>query len=573
MKKLTFADILIFTMLIMLAFAYPVTWMVFAGKSRFWGDLQLFDLNVFTLFFAAAAMLLPGRINKALGGESLAEKLPLLLALLLPLMVAIQGILYGFRWDAVLRGCFIPAAFCAGYALNTEAKKILPPALGFGGIMLLIFSIVTDHCYGFVGNWNWNYTITVLAIIPLVHFFVRGKFFIPAATAAILLFIGLMMIPFPETFPRGTLLSLVLAGAVLPLASVIPEKRSTLIWSALITAGLVAFTVLAVSLIHFNDYRIQLWSGTLDLISDYPWAGCGSWYFEDLIAEKLPELYHFCRFRAERHTHPHNELYFMMTGYGTAGVIFLISAVSAAMKQVRQKDFNSRYLLFALLVLFFHGQLDVLLGEVHTGVIFYFLLGVLCGTPGEVSGSKTSCTGGVVLLIAAAVQSVMLVYSTFHYRMAKLELKTSPETAMKHLQISCEVKPSAQNLYLAGVASFNCGDSRKAAEYWQRLHRETGFTGYVHSNGLLARSLVLQGDFAGASEYFAREASRFPLSIINTSCHLAALQACNAPESIIAQEKAKLQLLLKMRGLTPDCLPMILSDPGLDDTLPVRKVE
>lgn len=563
--------------------AYPLSWSLLAGISpHLWGDLKLFAPENMTLLFLAIAAFSTLFIQLKDKQIELYRKIPFLLAGAMIFILVIHQIVFPANFDFFLAGCFPISAFLAGAALATSWKKSFPVFAGIFAIILLVYSALTSNFIGFPGNWNWNFTLTAITIPALLSFFCRGRKNMIFSAAAIVIFISAGVIKRPEIVPKGTLLALAGASAALLLLDQVPKNRRPLIVTMVLTIGIFAF-FLFIYLFgrELNDYRIQLWRGSCRLFVEHPFAGCGQSRFEGLIPDFLPEEYHFVPFRAERHTHPHNEMLFLLTSFGITGVLFLLFAMVNALRAPDgEKNHNTKYLQWLLLVLFIHGMLDVLLGEIHTGMIFYVTLGALNALPSNDLehgiarkdsriGRLAGRISGVVLLILFCFFSARNFLGTKLCREAKLIYSSDRARALDLLYRAEKIKPTPETTYLIAVAHFRTGEMAQAAKKFAELETKFGWTGYIHSNGLTARIYAEQNLFKSAAKYFAREHRRFPFSIVNTCYELQMLRTL-APEAAKEYNNA-FEQLLRRRGIDRNFLPIIMHNQYLDDLLPVKK--
>ncbi len=547
------------------ALVHPLVWVAAVRPTAFYGDFQLFAAPVFTWLMLMAAVGCGGRINAAFREGVWRDRVPLVLAVLLLLTEVIRQ-LFGCPAE-FYPGNFIPAAYLAGVAIAPAWKKLSPIILGGAGVILVIFTALTAHNYGFFGNWNWSATLTVAALPATVALFYRGRHRLLISGAAIGLFLILITFRDAETLPRGTILALLVT---LPLAWKLTQEKPDRRY--IMAIGVPALLIILVAAAIFLggaailDYRIQLYRGTCRLIGDHWLFGCGAERYEELIGVYLPRLYHFVRFTAERHTHPHNEVLYMLISYGVLGAVFLFAALGRAAKNFAAEKSAEAYLLWVVLLLFFHGQLDVLLAEPAIGALFWVTLGAL-GTPDEVAAPtpKPAKIVAVFLALFFYIAAFRTGFATWHFRAAKL----TPTEAETRLEISLKTQVRRESLYLLAVEKFNRGDLAGAEAELKRLHRISPL-GYVHSYGLLARILAARGERGEAAFAFGVEDRRFPYSALNAYYYWIFCREIGAvPEQ---QEAAKQHLLncLKLRKLSEADLPEFILRHSEWDDLPLE---
>lgn len=534
------------------ALVYPLVWVAAWRSTPFYGDFQLFAAPVFTLLMLMAATGCGGRIVGAFRSGDWRDRSALILSGSLLALDSFRQL--AGSPEEFCPGSFVPAAYLAGVALAPAWKKLTPVILGGAGVVMVIFTAVTAHNYGFFGNWNWSATMTVAALPATVALFYRGKYFRWIAAGAVVLFLALIAWREIDTFPRGTVIALVFALALtLNLRNQPADRRYRLI-IGIVSAILVTAAILVAKSGTTLDYRIQLYRGSWQLLADHWLVGCGPGKFEELIGIYLPRLYHFVRFTAERHTHPHNEMLYLLTTYGVAGGIFCLAALGRAAKNFAVDSKKENYLLWVALLLFFHGQLDVLLAEPAIGMLFWATLGAL-GTPDEVAAPTAAPLKILALFLSLFffVAALNTGAATWLFRAAK----NSPADAEAYLEKSLRHQTRRETLYLLAVRKFNRGDLAGAEAELRKLHAIAPF-GYVHSYGILARILAARGERGEASFAFGAERRRFPYSALNAYYYLVFCKEIGAvPEQ---EEAAKNRLLfcLKYRGLSEADLPELL---------------
>ena len=570
------------TVFIAILGAYPLEWALLIGKSpRFWGDLRLFAVDNLAILFLAIMAFFPALIAKREKNLPFSARAPFLLAGVTIIIAQIQQLIYPGNLDFFLTGIFPATAFLAGAVIADKWKKTFPLLAGIFAVILLVYSAMTNNFVGFPGNWNWNFTLVAVTIPAVVSWFFKGKKLVVVSLIAIAVFIAAGVLKRPDILPRGTLLALAGAAATMLAMEKIPEKLRLKV-----IAGFFVFAIFAFILfVHvfgrdIPDYRVQLWRGSCQLFLEHPFSGCGQSRFEGLVPDFLPEEYHYVKFRAERHTHPHNEVLFMLTSFGIAGGLFLLLAMTNAIKKIGAKDFNTKYLEWVVLVLFFHGMVDVLLGEVHSGTLFWVSLGALnappltetpdSAVPGKISTANKIIRriSGALVLVCFMLLAARNLVGTALCREAKLDFRNGGRTIA--LLVNAEkIKPTPETSYLLGIEYFRTGKLALAVQKFADIESKFGWGGYVHSNGLAARTCAAQKKYEQAIVYFAREQHRFPFSIVNVYYQLKMLKAI-FPEAA-EQHMEQFDRLLKQRGIERKNLPEIMRYQYLDDLLPIKK--
>ena len=565
--------------------AYPLEWALLAGKSpRYWGDLKLAAVDNLAILFLAIMTFFPALVAHQKKDLPFSARAPFLLAGVTIIIAQIQQLIYPGNLDFFLAGAFPATAFLAGAAISNQWKKTFPLLAGIFAIVLLVYSALTNNFVGFPGNWNWNFTLVAVTIPALASWFFKGRKLVVTSIIAIAVFITAGVLKRPDILPRGTLLALAGAAAVMLLLPRIPEKLRVKVIAGVFVACIIGFILfITVFAREVPDYRIQLWRGSCQLFLEHPFAGCGQSRFEGLVPDFLPEEYHFVKFRAERHTHPHNEVLFMLTSFGIFGGLFLLTAMTNSLRNNSEKDFNTKYLQWVVIVLFLHGMVDVLLGEVHSGTLFWVSLGALNALPfadapddaPNAASKKVSTAnkivsgiGGALLLGCFMLLIVRNFVGTGLCREAKLDFRNGNKT-IELLSRAEKIKPTPECSYLLGIEFFSKSKLPQAVKKFAEIESKFGWGGYVHSNGLAARAYAAQKEYTLASHYFEREQHRFPFSIVNVYYQLKMLKTI-APEAA-EQHMAQLDHLLKQRGVNRNSLPEIMRYQYLDDLLPIKK--
>ena len=560
-------------LLIMPFFSHPLAWALPFGKIfPAWDMFQVCTPAVIALTALAAVMAEPRRIIKAWQSSKLL-KLFLIAGGLCGIAAGCQQILYGGLWENFFHALFFITLPWAGIALAPELKRLLPWWCSGLFFFLLWTTVQSPMCSGFPGNWNWNFSLLAITLVPVVLLLFRSKWRLAAAGIAVSAGIFSVFFLFPELAPRGTLAGII--GAAVALGIVMLFKRQERWQYAMI--AVLAVGILFISAVKSQESaalanaRVQLWRGSLDFALEHTLFGVGPARFESRIPSSLPPEYHLSDFPAVRHPHPHNELLNMWAGFGVAGVLYILMWAVAACRQIRRHDPVGLWILWAFLLIFIHGLFDVLIATPIAGTLFFLMLGTICG-----SGlSPSSCTlpfakrytAAVLLLLLAGFflcQNLRSSHALWRGRML-LNEKRKTEALQEFIR-SARIRPTAPALYFAGQTAFF--DFKRPAEaifWWKKIHNELRMPSFLHLNRLLGHAYDIEKKSALALYHFEKEAEDFPFSALNAGLRLGALQKSSASPQQIAAAAEIFKRAMEMRKLKQEEFPKLLRNPALDD--------
>lgn len=547
-------------------FAYPLVWAkLFRAHVPYWDMAQLFGTSALALLAAAVLLAVgPSGVRRACGASGLARWTVVAAAVLWMISLA-RDLLAGNVPDPA--EWFVFLVPLAGMVLSREILRILPLCGSSLLAVLAVFSCLFTHFTGLPGNWNWN--LSLLAVLIPAPFLCFGRLsarrmwpilLLPLAAAAVFSYFR------PELAPRGTIVGMAVALAAVWLLWKSSRRQRMIILCLGGGAGVVMFCSVwfgpADSAVRSS--RVWLWRGSAELALVNSGYGVGMSAFERHIDPHLPKEYYFSDFAAERHPHPHNELLALWSGYGVAGAVFLALLFVGCSGGFRTGSAVRVWAFWMVLVMLIHGQFDVLLDTPLAGTLFWCVAGALAGTP--VRGGRPHWIFGTAGLLVA------LFWAGLSFGAGLLErdsmfssLGGDRFAARSKLEKSLAIFPRPSARYRAGmVALFDFKDMAGAIGHLEKLT-----PGYVHSNGLLARAWALRGDRERALEYFARETSRFPMSALNAFWELEVMRTGNIPPSELARRRARLNYLLKLRGLSVERIDELIRRPALDDA-PLR---
>lgn len=559
-------------LLVMPLFAYPLAWYLPSGGIPFWDMLQGSTPAVIALTALAAAAAEPRRIIKAWQSSKLLRAF-LITGVLCCAAAGVQQILYGGLWENFFHALFFISLPWAGIALAPELKRLLPWWCSALFFFLLWMTVQTPMCTGFPGNWNWNFSLLAITLVAVVVLTFRSRWRLAAAGITVSTGVILVFFFFPELAPRGTLAGII--GAAVALGIVMLFKRQER-WRYTMFAALAA-GALFISAVNNQENaslanaRIQLWRGSLQFALAHTVAGVGPARIESRIPPYLPPEYFLSDFPAVRHPHPHNELLNMWSGFGFAGLLYILMWIVATTRQIRRHDPVGLWLLWAFLLLFIHGNFDVLLGTPLAGTLFFLMLGTICGSglsgPTGIDISRKRYIAAALILFFALFCFCQNLRSGDALRKGRILLSENRKNeAYREFIRSAAIVPAAPAFYFAGqTAFFDMKRPVEAIFWWKKIHTQLRMPSFIHLNRHLGHANDVRGNSALALYYFEKEARDFPFSALNAGLRLGALQKKNAPPDQIAAAATVFDKVMKMRQLKQEEFIKLLRNPALDD--------
>lgn len=547
-------------------FAYPLEWLnVFRPSVPFWDMAAMFMPSVMALFaLAVLGMAGIGALRRACVRSRLNALLVWSTLGLLLLSIG-RSLYYGTRLEPAEWFFVVPLA---GMVLSREILRILPKWGTLTLAVLLYFTWRFPFCIGLPGNWNWNFSLlTVLIPAP---FLLSGK--LPArhfwlATAVAAAFLTVMSILYPELAPRGTIVGVIAAWAVLLLLWKIHRRQRLIVMVLGAGAGVAMFLSIwlgpADSTIRSS--RFWLWRGSTELALGRSFFGIGAGNFERHINQHLPKEYYFSDYATNFHPHPHNELLAAWCVHGGIGLVVLLSLSLAACAGLRIYSAVRVWGFWIFLVLLVHGQFDVLLQTPLAGTLWLAVGGALAGGMVRHDGKSHPVPGIVGAAVTAGFAAVIFI-SGWWARESMLNSRSGDrESARRNLEKSLALWQTPDVRYRLGmVALFDFNDLPTAIAHFEKLA-----PGYIHSNGYLARAYALKGDPETALRYFERESRFYPMSALNAFWELEVMRVQGYDPVYLSSRRSRLNYLLKLRGLTVDRIDELIYRPALDD-IPLR---
>ncbi len=587
MKRNHFLRYFTAVFLFALLFAFPLAFgKVWFARVPLFGEVPGVDFSVLCLL-AGGVIIATFPVLKPLLRQHWPVRFLLAASGLGCLIVLAQQFLFGFQVGSLLSGiaCFlIPVA---GLLLAHELRRLLPCFLA---VLFLISAAITFRemlterfAVGLAGNWNWNWTLLTVSA-PGLAFFLRDRRQRFRAGAILAGAIAVGQYFFCREFSsRGTLIAVLATAGWIGLADYLhrrPGKRKRFaVFATLLFLALGSVVYCGVRSGYFaerlpEENRLMLWQGSLALGEAHWLSGVGQDRYEGEIAPFLPVSYFDSDLATDRHPHPHNELLFYWCSFGVVGILWWLLTLwigirSAVLRQ--RRDELTLLALWGWWLLFFHGEIDVLLQTPLAGGLFLLLTGMLAGT--GVRRVKKWSVGRIRIAVAVGCAIVAVVFfflnlcGGWYCRSGKLALLAGdPETARRDLRRSVSIRPTAETLYtLATVELFDFQNPVGAGEALQRIRDELRLSSYAHSSGRLARAFAARGRLEESLPFFAAEQENFPRSAVNLFLWQSVLRQLGRTTE--ADEMLGLwRELLKIKGIGPEEFPWLMQNQLLDDS-------
>ena len=502
-------------------------------------------------------------------------------------VVLLQQLVFGLNFTALLSGfaCFlIPVA---GLLLERELRRFLPiffcVVFLFSAVITLREFLTERFAVGLAGNWNWNWSLLTVSA-PGLAFFLRDRrqrFRVGAILAGMVVFGQYFFCG--EFSSRGTLIAALAAAGWIGFADYLHrrpgQRKRFAVFATLLFLALGSVVYCGIRSGYFSgqlpeENRLMLWQGSLALGEAHWFFGVGHDRYEGEIPPFLPEGYFDSDFASDRHPHPHNEFLFYWCGFGVVGILWWVLTLGIGIRsavQRRRGDERTLLAVWGWSVLFFHGEIDVLLQTPLAGGIFLILTGMLAGTGIRQMKKMPENHWQVVsawLFVSLAVVCFGLnVFGGWYCRNGKLALLTGdPELARNEFRSSIAIRPTAENLYtLATVELFDFRNPAGAAELLERIRNELRLASYSHSAGRMARALAAGGKPEASLPFFAEEQRNFPRSTVNLILWQSVLRQLGRTKEADGMFAAWRELL-QYKGITPAEFPYLMQNQQLDDS-------
>jgi len=437
----------------------------------------------------------------------------------------------------------------------------LPLNKNWNAILLLVTSLFAVYKSG---QWQKRFRIPAWCFIILLTMFLEircrstGAFF-----SLVLTVLTVFVLNMKTTARRKILVFFVLAAVAASLLLPMLRKK-------------------APDLRH-ND-RMYLFRQTLTMIADAPLPGYGIPSFEqEFLPYRTPE-YFTLRHSAGRIDHPHNHLLFMAAGVGVAGLaawlVFAIGPMILFLRKFREADMPARIGFSAFLLLFFHGQIDLILFKEPTNIIALLLIGMMWGAlfPAKDSPVKArfplvSATAGAVLTLLGLLMAGMNLCASIHFRMAERRFYAGDRSGAREHYYKCLQTAGWDhtNDYHYPIAEkFSFSDLPEDRETAMQLlthYAKTSTPDYGHVHQILGHLMLRSNDMRGV-QHLLRDAELYPLDPNPLLVLMAyyVLQGKNNSAAAVADELNKRFRLLKLDAwvrIRPDGFPVIEGKDGI----------
>ena len=534
-------------------FAYPLAFLRLSGnKIPYYGLAEAVTLP--GLGIVAAALLLANtswiglyRKDRHLQFFGAAQ----ILLLLLTIYHRIAGTA---SFHDVALSIFFITAPTLGMEFSRELRRILPVAGSVFALLLLFSGIMSEQFTGLCGNWNWTQGM-LFALLPGIFILFDTARYRQWAVGSAVIAALIFMLTDPEIFSRSVLLGVFLIPLLIKGNGQLPEK-----WKfpviVLGFAGIVAMILTIAAAVDLPDSRVQLWKGSLDLLLNRAWLGCGMGKFSEVILPYLPEKYYFTAFAAPMHPHPHNEILNFFCSYGIAGVVFLGALIFTALKKGPETEIQW-YGQWIFLFLLLCGCFDVHCAILPGAAWFWLIPGMLTAD-GE--AEKIDRRRWKLLRVAAALLMIMAVLwkSAEHFRagyfLRRGEIALSSgdfPAGRKFLEKSLSIKILPHAAYrMAELYLHIFNEPQKCTDVLDALYTERKIINYLHSRRLRAVAYSRTGKNVRSKEHLLAEVENYPYSIINARLLFIQKQHEKAPEPELRAAWSKLLKLCALRKIT-----------------------
>ena len=470
----------------------------------------------------------------------------------------IQQFLYGGSAEHLWHAVFYAATPLAAAAIAPELRKIFPQAAAVTAVILLSSGVMSENFTGITGNWNWN-QLLFFAMLPGIFICIKTTAEIKYILMAIFFFLAAGSLFYQEQLSLTLCIILPLTILGMALWSRFQERYRTALaaisFALLITVvcGAAAWENIA----NISDSRIQLFASTAKLLNHHGVIGVGPGRFFDFIQQYITPEYFLAPFPALHHPHPHNELLHLWASFGFSGIFFIALLFCGVLRSFPRRHITLRGLMpvWVFLLIFLSGQTD-LTAAVVSGAFWMLISAGVAVTPHrnvQFSPHRAGYIAAIVLLLGAAATAIITLRTTLPLRQGRLAaLKENAAQAVKYYQDSIAVKPTREALYgCAEILLHSQQDHRSALFYLDKLRKELGFRNYLHTNRIMAVSLVNTGNIPEALEFIRQELKAYPVSIISHRLHWELLKLLRRPQKEIREAYREYTASCQLRRISP----------------------
>ena len=554
---------------------FPLAFARLTGrKIPFFGEVQLVSFTGLAYVALAVIIFNVSRLKQQLQ-HSRILRFTAIASVLVITAAVIQQFLYGGSTEHLYHAIFYAATPLAASAIAPELRRSLPGVTTVAAGLLLWSGITSENFTGLTGNWNWT-QILFFAMLP--GCFIRFKIAdaLKYSLLALFFFIAAGSLFYPEqlSLTLCIILPFILIGMLL-------WNRFSARFCTVLAVILFALMLTAICGISMwkdvstiSDSRIQLFASTGKLLGRHGIIGVGPGRFFDFIQEYITPEYFLAPFSAPHHPHPHNELLYLWSSFGIAGIIFIATLFCGVMQSFPRRHISLRNLMpvWIFLLIFLCGQTD-LTAAIISGAFWMLASAGIAMAPHRKfapENSKFQLAGFIMsaLFLLAAITDFR---ATFLLRKGRVViLGHHPEYALKYYQDSLAVKDSKEALYRsAEIALHGFNDHKSALQYLTQLQKKLGFYNYLHTNRMKAVCLVNINRLPEALEHLESELQAYPLSIINRRLHFDLLKRMNRPPEEIRAATAAYANACRLRGISPtrgNTVTMVEDDNPLPST-------
>ncbi|MEG1979652.1 MAG: O-antigen ligase family protein, partial [Victivallaceae bacterium] len=442
---------------------------------------------------------------------------------------------------------------------------------------------------GVCGNWNWNLSVLIVALPFVMLLWWRYSAGVNGVVRKLLLFLPLvltLLVGIVSNFSKGAVLGGVVALIFLAGARLKWFKNYFSLLKILSGAVLLLLLLAAVGQIFFaarleaflnSDVRLNLWRAAVEYIAGHPFGGGVGWY-ESFIVPYIPLEYYNSPFAAARNPHPHNWLLFLAAERGWLfAVTALIFALTVIFRQLlvlsRQWSWTQAALVFGLMVLFVHAQVDVVDLEYPTNLMLVTLFGVagggLLAEPGERVipirniWRNLAAVVALVVFFCGVVAAYAGLRSSWLLRQGDLDFSGGDYvSAGKCFEESYNLRPTPDALYRMQNLLLTLKDYDAVLKL-NSEYKQLGYLYFMRHDLLSAIAAGKKGDLVGALELLEADLKRCPLSVAARIVKINILLASGDAEGAGKLEKELDALLLK-RKLTVKDIPLLMNNYEFD---------
>ncbi|HBM16724.1 MAG TPA: hypothetical protein DD381_10340 [Lentisphaeria bacterium] len=347
-----------------------------------------------------------------------------------------------------------------------------------------------------------------------------------------------------------------------------------------------------------RDVRIPLWKGCIDLISTHPYLGVSAPRFESEFQLYRPIDYFTKPDNAVRSNHPHNSILYMAAAYGIPGMLIwlIIWALPMIMCLIRYYKLSgyAKIALFAYILLFIHGLMDLIFFEWPTVFFSALLAGILWAQilrkkqlPTEIkiiSPKKNANSAKVikplipkyisypmiiVSIILIVITGLMVFFDTmssYYFRLGEYaEVDGYKLQAAQYYGKGVEYEKNTQYVYKAGTIYLQDLNNTSKALYYLDMFNTMSVSNYAHSNGFIALGLVKEGKLKEALPYLLKEVVVYPL-LVGSWYRLTYVQGSLGLKKDAEISFNNMMEALKYKNLTPNkrTIYFLLDNPTYD---------